>query len=384
MNPATITVRRPVARVRFGPGTRRTKRAPVGVPACDIWADLRRHLAPVASRAPGLRIFRTRRSRLDELKPGEKLLILLEHAGIGDHLIASLLFPAIQEQYPHVHVTYACPRRFHDLFAGSGLSLLSHDVPVQPAWLEVYHLIEDINVPCHAWERFFVAHGGTNGTGGNGLKWRNRLDIFSRWFGLRVSTPQTCIRIREEERAEARRILSRTGVGRKPVCLLAPFSASPAKCYPWFSALATGLTAKGWAVRLLHPQRVPAPVPTLAGLSIRQMGAVCSVADLIVSVDSAAFHWGGILRRPTVGIFNSNEGVAYCRYYPTASPVQTCSTPCIHNIRWGTDFTSCPRLTADRLPTVPRIPLSRCFGHESVGRILATVRESAGHPTRVH
>ena len=98
--------------------------------------------------------------------------------------------------------------------------------------------------------------------------------------------------------------------------------------------LAARLAEAGFAVGLLHHKTIPSDFPTLAGLSLRMMGAVCAAADLIVAVDTAAFHWGGILGRPTIGIFNVNDGAAYCRYYPTARFVQTCAQPCI-NVRYG-------------------------------------------------
>lgn len=349
------------------------------------WQTLR---ALLGATRPSIPTYATRRSRLDTLRHGERFLILLRHAGIGDHLIASMLFPALREQYPEVQVTYAIPSRFHPLFAGTDVQVLAYDGGFDRRWLGAYDLIEDINTPCHAWEFLFVGRGGTDGDG-HGLRWRNRLDIFSRWFGLKIQTPRSDIAISEGEKTEARRLLLRTRTNGRPVCLLSPFSLDQAKCYPWFAELATRLEADRWCVRFLHSAPIPGPVPTLAGLPLRLMGAVVAVADLIVSVDSAAFHWGGILRRPTVGIFNSNQGQIYCRDYPTAHPVQTCPTPCIHNVRWGADNETCPRLTAETLPQMPgRGPaMSRCFARASVDQILATVREvmgSAGSPRKEH
>ena len=347
----------------------------------DAWSKLR---TLIGAKHPHIPTFRTRRSRLDELRPGEKFLILLRYAGIGDHLNASMLFPALREQYPAIRVAYAIPQRFHPLFEGTGVHLVSHDGPVEPSWSHEYDLVEDINKPCHVWENFFVRYGGTAGEG-NGLRWRNRLDIMSGWFGLRVKNPRSPVVIREEEKAEARVLIAKTGNSGNPVCLLAPISFAQSRSYPWFAELAGCLVADGWDVRLLHPVPLPGPAPTLAGLSFRMMGAVCAVADLIVSTDTAAYHWGGICRRPTVAFFNSQLGVNHCRDYPTVHPVQTCATPCIHNVRWGGDNESCPHLTRETLPDTPGYgPLSRCFSRETVGQIMAEVRAFAGQPGRGH
>lgn len=343
----------------------------------DPWQALR--TAVGARWMPARRVFPTRRSSLRDLQPGERLLLLLQYAGIGDHLVASMLFPMLRAQYPEIRVSYACQSRVHPLFEGTGVDLVTHDGPCDPAWLEQYDLIEDINIPCHVWERFFVARGGPEG---HGLRWRNRLEMFAGWIGLPVRTPRSDVAITDAEQAEARAILQRSGVTGQPVCLLAPCSLDAAKSYPWYGELAQALQADGWAVRLLHSATLPGPVPTLAGLSLRMMGAVCRVADVIVSVDSGAFHWGGILQRPTVGIFASNNGAAYCRYYPTAVPVQVCASGCIHNIRWGKDLTSCPHIRHEALPPVPEGLRSHCYPRGSVAQILATVRRVAGQPGR--
>jgi hypothetical protein len=329
---------------------------------------------------------------LDELRAGEKLLIVRKYGGLGDILISSMIFPMLAEQYPHVQVTYAVPKSYHPLFEGSGLALRPYeDVfhgesqysrgAVQPELLTQYDLIEDISSPCRHWEIFFERYGGTNGCQGNGLRWRNRVDMWSRWFGLRVENPRTNIVIREGEQVAARRLLAQTVGTDKPVCLIAPFSGNSIKSYPWFFEVARKLKADGWAPALLYQSPVPGSLPTLSGLSIRQMGAVCSVADLIVSTDTAAFHWGGVLGRPTIGIYSINDGATYAKYYPTARVVQTCDTPCIMS-RYAPGGINCPKHTDERIPRLhrPGMGLSRCYPSASADRIVEAAQ--ALHPAR--
>lgn len=356
-------------------------------PPCDAWRTLRRIMR---ARPSGIVQFPTRRSRLDELRPGERLLIIRKYGGLGDILISSMIFPMLADQYPDIRVSYACPLRYHPLFQRSGLHLVPYETiwsgrdiehhrgSVRPEILDRYDLVEDISIPCHIWENFFVAYGGIDG--GNGLRWRNRLDMWARWFGLRVANPRTNIVIRGEEKAAARRLLTQAVRSDRPVCVIAPWSVNRRKNYPWFERIADVLVKDGWAPALLHDRRFPVGLPMLTGLSYRVMGAVCAIADLIVSVDTAAFHWGGILGRPTIGIFNINDGAAYCRYYPTARPVQTCATPCI-NVRYGPGEGTCPQFTADDLPPGPGLGLlpSRCYGQATVGRILEAIRGPECH-----
>jgi ADP-heptose:LPS heptosyltransferase len=373
---------RPMQRVRRGPILlrRRGDRALIAsVARQDPWLRLRR---AIGGRPSGIVQFPTRRSRLDELKPGERLLIIRKYGGLGDILISSMLFPMLADQYPEIRVTYACPRHYNPLFERSGLNLIPYEAvwsgtdlhfhrgSVRPEILNRFDLIEDISIPCHVWENFFVAYGGIDGDG-HRLRWRNRLEMWARWFGLRIANPRTNIRIREEERAAARQLLAETLRSDRPVCLVSPFAANRTKSYPWFEPLAGRLVAAGFAVALLHHQQVPASLPTLAGLPLRMMGAVCAVAELIVSVDTAAFHWGGILERPTIGVFNINSGAAYCRYYPTARPVQTCATPCI-NVRYGTGNGTCLKHIVS-VPQLTGVGVSHCYGRETVEAIMEAV-----------
>ena len=358
----------------------------------DGWNRLRKL---IGARPSGIVAFATRRSRLDELKPGEKLLILRKYGGLGDILISSMIFPMLADQFPNIHVTYAAPRQYHSLFEGTGLALTPyedvfasentyHRGNVRREFLEQYDLIEDISIPCHIWETIFNKYGGST-SGGNGLKWRNRLDMWSRWFGLAVRNPRTNIVIREDERAIARtRIVHAVGRA-KQVCVLSPFSGNSIKCYPWFEPLGNRLQAEGWGVVLLYSKPIPRTIPirspvgpsipTLAGLTIREMGAVCAVADLLISVDTSAYHWGGVLGTPTLGIFNINDGGAYARYYPTAQIVQSCDTPCLMS-RYAPNGQLCPKHTKEPLPLLPGlgVAMSPCYPPASVATIVETAR----------
>lgn len=348
----------------------------------DAWQALRR---AVGARPSGIVQFPTRRSRLEDLVPGEKFLIVRKYGGLGDILIASMIFPMLADQYPGIRTVFACPREYHPLFDGSGLELVAYEDVwalhgmtdaiggVRAKILERYDLIEDISFPCHTWQNFFIAYGGIDGN--PALKWRNRLDMWANWFGLSVRDPRTNIVIRRDEIEQARRLIEGIVGRNRPACLLAPFSRSRTKSYPWFERLACRLADEGFAVLLLHPKRAPSSIPTLTHLPLRAMGAACAAADLVVSVDSAAFHWGGILRRPTVGIYNTNDGATYARYYPTARTVQACPTPCI-DARYGPGNGTCPRHIQEKLPSLAgsEFQLSRCYAPATVEQVVLAAR----------
>lgn len=344
------------------------------------WTQLRRAVGAPPSEDF---IFVTRRSRLTDLRPGEKLLVIRKYGGFGDILILSMLFPDLRDQYPHIDVTFALPQRFFPLFDGTGLALLPYEScflnhvhdpvrgTVRSEFLSGFDLIEDLSNPCHRWQNLFIKHGGIDG--GHGLKWRNRLDMWSRPMGLTVKNPRTIIRITDAERAAAKGKLNRFGP--PPHLILAPFTGSLPKNYPWFLELAAALK-RDWTVVILRQQHPETGLGfrTLSGLSARGMGAACAAADMIVSGDTAAFHWGGILGVPTVGLFATNDGATYCKYYPSATFVQCCDTPCIE-----TKYQRCEKQYPGSLPVVPQlgVGLSKCFHPGSVLQAAETVRSQA-------
>jgi len=344
----------------------------------EEWSDLRKL---IGARPEGIVAFRTKRRRLDDLKPGERFMILRKYGGLGDILISSMIFPDLLEQYPDIEVTYAPPRQFHPLFEGTGLKLRSyeevysdtghyHRGGVKKPLLEEYELIEDISIPCHVWENFFVAYGGIDG--GGGVKWRNRLDMWTRWFGLTIKNARTIIRLRPDEVEQGHSMFK--GLGSGPYLLFAPLTGNRTKNYPRIAELVKQLE-RDWRVVFLHNEHLHwgFSQPMFSGLSYRMMGAVCAAADMIVSADTSAFHWGGILKVPTVGIFNINDGKAYSTYYPTATTVQCCDTPCV-NVRYRTCAKHCPDI-----PAIQGIGLemSKCYWPDTVGQIADAVRDHA-------
>ena len=339
------------------------------------WTELRQI---IGARPEGIIQFKTRRSRLDQLRPGETLLLIRKYGGLGDILIQSMMLPDLRNQFPEVAVTYAPPRKYHALFEGSGITLRAyeevfaetrfyHRGGVRADLLDEYDLIEDLSIPCHVWENLFAMYGGVDG--GHGLKWRNRLDMWSRWIGLTPRHPRTCITIRPEEREAARRRLKARST--KPPLIFAPFAANVTKSYPWMPEVIAGLS-EDWTVFTMHDRSLPPDLGrTLTGLTIRQMGAACAEAAQIVAVDTSVFHWGGILGRPTLGLFNVNDGAAYARYYPTVRIMQCCDTPCLN-----TKYRTCGKLVSGNLPVIPGLghTLSRCYQPDTVGRILEALR----------
>ena len=163
------------------------------------------------------------------MQSGEKLLLIRKLGGLGDTLMVSCLFADLFEQYPDIEVTLATPLRYMPLFEGHGTKLkiisyedvygpvykdgrifhgpdgLYHKSWVRKEFLEEYDLIEDISMPCRHWEILMVKYGAVDGLAG--LRWRNRMDRWSRWIGFEMSYPaRTIIQLTAEETQRAREL----------------------------------------------------------------------------------------------------------------------------------------------------------------------------------
>lgn len=347
----------------------------------------------IAGAGPTWPVFPSRRQHISEMQPGEKLLLIRKLGGLGDILMVSCLFPDLFEQYPDIEVTLATPLLYMPLFKGQStkLKIINYeDVygpiykdgnifhgpngPYHKSWvrkeiLEEFDLIEDISMPCRHWETLMKNHGVVDGV--PGLKWRNRMDRWSRWVGFEMSYPaRTIIQLTAEETRRARETIQDTS---RPVVVWCPISAVEARSYPWYKKVKGLLEREGFKVWYLCQDALGED--SLYGLSFREMGAMIAAADLVISADSAAFHWGGILQRPTLGLFNLLLGDSHAAYYPTVATLQLCDTPCCGKYYPGwydrRKGVTCSKWYAGETPN----GLSKCFHPESIQLVVDKAKQ---------
>lgn len=128
---------------------------------------------------------------------------------------------------------------------------------------------------------------------------------------------------------------------RGPLVVIQPYATNRRRSWP----------SKQWAtvVAWLRRQRITVvglhscygPRPERAEASMLGLGAfpfvaqswehvlgLVSLADLVVTVDSAALHIAAALRKPTLGVFGPTDGLATCELYPTVVPIRQPPAPC--------------------------------------------------------
>lgn len=327
------------------------------------------------------------------MQPGEKLLVIRKLGGLGDVLMISALFPDLFEQFPEIDVTFAVPSSYLELFEGHGtkLKIISHSQVYGPveghvgpespyhkagiqAWtLDEFDVIEDISFPCYHWEKLMKKYRAIYGE--TGLRWRNRMDRWSRWMGFELKNPRTIIRLRGEEIDEARRRMHGQTSNGKPVVVWSPISAKSSRSYPWWREVRSKLEADGYNVWYLHNHEM-GEGKTMANLTLREYGATVAAADIVLTMDTATFHWGGLLGKKTIGLFNLLLGESHAKFYPGVVTMQFCDTPCIAQRYDQTGKHPCEKwFTGDSPPGPKGQALSKCFYPESVEQIVTKVKE---------
>jgi len=313
------------------------RQADVDLPAAKGrgWVDLRKRLKvqPYDYRL----VYHDRRSLLN-IRPGESILITHKYGGLGDILIVSCLINELLKRYPENPLTLATPRRYHELFRRvRGLALLDWEA-VHEASTEVrggviknevaerFDVAEDVSTPCHLIEGVYKYFGGYDGP----IIAQNRLEMWGNWIGVYdIDAPETCVHLTGGEIARAKTQYKLPD----NLAIIAPASALDAKNYYDWPDLARALEAYGWSVVILGDKRKldVRSWPIIQAAGPRDFLAVVANAGVVVSVDSAALHAAGIQRVPCVGLFNVNDGVTYCKYYPSVVPVDLCAkdAPCI-------------------------------------------------------
>lgn len=299
----------------------------------------------------------------DRLNRHDRILIIRKYGGLGDVIASSIVIQEVLARFPENHVTYCLPSKYHTLFQGiknltlvdAGKYLRPHACYkgglVKPELLHNFQVVEDISASCHVHEQIFT-HFGFDRKGV--MRWRNRSDIWATWIGLAITAGRSCISTSQRQVSEAR--VRYYPKGANKTCAVCPTSANAIKDWRNYHNVAEALRKAGWGVTMFSDR--------IRG-AVRCSGAMdfllaIEAADLVITVDSAALHAAGVRNVSAYSLFSINDGPAYCKYYPTVTPLQLCDTPCI---LFGTNV--CQQ----------RKQLGDCYGFRSVGVIINKLEE---------
>ena len=265
-----------------------------------------------------------------------RVLVVRGVGGLGDIFMHRMIFEDIKLLMPDAEITFACPSSYHS-------AVIDHPY--------IDHVVESKNVDK---QDYIASYNTTTACGRYEMKIaplsdKHRSDIWANHCGFDLTKHNMHIHLTEEEKAEGRAIIEKHRNRKGPVVVLCPVSAMKVKDLldHQLEGLANGLFERGLCPMALHNapvlKLIQLDVPMLTGLSIRQWMSVINQADYVISVDTAAFHCAGGMKKPLVGIFTFADGKVYGKYFDfflvqkhrDTDPEWTCG-PCYN---WG----QCPK-----------------------------------------
>jgi len=235
------------------------------------------------------------------------VLIVRAAGGLGDILMHRMIFENFKRVMPECRLIFALPEMYFP-------AVIDHPhidqiLNCKSVSVQDYLIWYDTTYNCHRYESAKAPFSD-----------KHRSDIWANHCGLKLETHNMNIRFTSKERAFGEELVGSHCNGKKTVAFC-PISAMTVKNLLMHQqkAAVDYLRSQGLTVLGLHDRPVAElealKVPVLTGLTIRQWMSILNAVDYVVSVDSAAFHFAGGIRKPLTGIFTAFDGKVYGKYY---------------------------------------------------------------------
>lgn len=233
-----------------------------------------------------------------------KLLIYRTTGGLGDILMHRMMFEDFKRINPEIEITFACLPYY--LEAVQDHPFIDRFVDCLKVNQEEYGQVYNTTSACTRYEMSKAPFAE-----------KHRSDIWAEYCGVKLEYHNMHIHLTEEELDYGRNYVKNKG----PVVFFGPISAMGSKnLMPHHvDAVLKHLKNKGCFVFSCHHQPIKqleeAGIPILYGKKIRQWMSLIAASDYVVTVDSAAFHFAGELKKPLTGVFTWADGKVYGKYF---------------------------------------------------------------------
>lgn len=274
-----------------------------------------------------------------------KILVIRGCGGLGDILMHRMIFEDFKRLMPDAEIHFACPSYYQD--AINDHPFVDKVLPIEQVDRFSYVVSYNTTTACGRAEMKLAPLAGSH-----------RSDIWAAHCGLILTKHNMHFRFKEQEIEEAKKLISSRRNREGPIVLVCPISAMDNKNLRDNQLLGVikGLIDRNLCPIGLHSNPIypmlKNDIPVFHGLNLRQWLSVINEADYMVSVDTAAFHAAGGLKKPVVGIFTFINGATYSKHYPTAEVVQgPCSAGFAGCYNWG----ACPVTSLNPKPCLTEI-----------------------------
>jgi ADP-heptose:LPS heptosyltransferase len=236
-----------------------------------------------------------------------KVLIIRRIGGLGDILMHRMMFEDFKRILPGCHLTFACPKKFHDVVLDH--PFLDAVIDSESITINEYAVIYDTTSACARYEIAMAPFSG-----------KNRSDIWANHCGIELKKHKMYIKIDENLLCNVKKQISILNPTQKPTVLFTPISAMLNKnlTSKHIKDIVVELRNRGLFVYSTHTGLIvefqELNVPILQG-DLKEWMTYVAAADYVVSVDTSVFHLAGGLSKPLTGIFTFTDGKVYGLHY---------------------------------------------------------------------
>lgn len=257
------------------------------------------------------------------------ILVKRQHGGMGDILMTGPALKALKSKFPNRELHYAIPKLYHEMM--SNLPFIDRVLDIhQPINYKRYYMTMDISNPDSRYESARV-------TAGKRVE-KSRVEIYAEALGVRglLTSHLPEYIVTNKEKIWAKTFLASHKLDKKPIVAVQLESAEKYRNYPEdkFTKLFE-LLAKDFNIIMLGGKRKGEykSVVDARGFSIREMAAVMSLCDVLITVDTGPLHLGAALDLPIVALFGPIDYRVRCKGHKRtiALTVEMNCVPCWRN-----------------------------------------------------
>jgi len=256
-----------------------------------------------------------------------KILLKRSCGGFGDTLMCRMMFEDFHNAFPEAEVTFGCPFHFIDMAKNHPFAKTISLGNTDDATLEsAYGVIYDFSTACRVHE---TKHGPKNTS--------NRSDIWAAHCGVELQKHNMHLTPEKDMLQKADAILSHFNQEKKPKVLVVTQSQHFVQDRDNFGigksinpdqlvGIINGLRTRGYYPYTIHSELRAdyerLGVNQFTRLAVQAWIAMVASADYVITVDTAALHIAGGLKKPMVAIFTFTNGKPYTKYYPNVELIQ--------------------------------------------------------------